>query len=78
MNANQRVPSLVQRTFETDDDELEFIGRLLSYIVSDFRDVRVVQRGVHLVKNEEWSGLEAARTIRESEIDFNSEDHTYE
>lgn len=62
MDANERVPALVQRALETDDDELECIRRVRADVIGHLGDVRVVQRRVDLVENEERTGLVAANT----------------
>lgn len=64
MYANERVPTLVQRALEADHDELERVRRLRAYIVRHFRHVRVVQRRVHLVEDEERAGLVAEERER--------------
>jgi hypothetical protein len=53
MYANQGVPTLVQRALEADDNKLERVRRLRAYIVRNLGHVRIVQRRVHLVEDEE-------------------------
>ena len=38
------------------DDELDVFGELL-YHLGEASHVRVIKRGVHLIKNAEWTGL---------------------
>ena len=63
INANQRVASLVQGSFQTDDNELERVRRMRPDIVSNLRDVRVVEGGINLVQDEEGRWLVTKRPL---------------
>jgi hypothetical protein len=58
---NEGVSALVQGSLEANDDKLERIRRVRSNIVGDFGDVRIVQRGVYLIEDEERAWLIAGR-----------------
>ena len=60
---NERVPTLVQGSLETNDDKLERVRRVRADIIGDLGDVRIVQRGVYLVEDEERAWLIAAKTV---------------
>lgn len=53
------MPALVQGALKANNDKLERIRRMRAYIVSHFSDVRIVQRRVDLVEDEERAGLVA-------------------
>lgn len=55
------MPALVQGALKANNDKLERIRRMRAYIVCHFGDVRVVQRRVNLVEDEERAGLVAKK-----------------
>ena len=62
MYPNEGVPTLIQGALEADHDELERVRSLRPYIVGDLGHVRVVQRRVDLVEDEERARLVTAGT----------------
>src|SRR5689334_356557 len=63
----QKPESHSQRALERDDEELDALLRLMPDITSELGHVGRIERGVNLVKHEEWSRMETVRIVS---IDF--------
>ena len=62
------MASLVKRTFQTDDDELEIIRRMRTDIIGNLGHIRIIKRGINLVQDEKRRWLVAGEGTVDRQI----------
>jgi len=57
VDSNQGVATLIQRTLQADDNELERVRCLAPDVVGDLGNIGVVQSSIYFVENKKWCRL---------------------